>query len=85
MKTKKYTLFCLNLIVLFCSVFFINVKGQTLEEENNKVLERMDKESFVGKIVLNKAIALDEQDIPGSIELTSPKMGSSFHPNDTCQ
>lgn len=46
---------------LLCCVFAGNLRAQSFEEENTKVMERMDTQSFKGKVLLNKAIALDYQ------------------------
>jgi hypothetical protein len=60
MRIKRYTLTLLSFFVFFSCVSVLDLWAQNLEEENGKVLARMDKEPLKGKIVLNKAIALDE-------------------------
>ncbi|PWJ59667.1 hypothetical protein CLV98_102501 [Dyadobacter jejuensis] len=57
----KGTSIVLKIAVLLCLVCAANVHAQSFEEENTKVMERMDTESFKGKVLLNKAIALDYQ------------------------
>ena len=56
---KRNSIF-FRLTILLFFVFVINVQGQSFEEENAKELSRMDTESFKGKVVLNKAIALND-------------------------
>ncbi|WP_149240746.1 hypothetical protein [Dyadobacter sp. 32] len=46
--------------ILMC-ILTNRVHAQTFEEENARVMERMDTEGFKGKVLLNKAIALDYQ------------------------
>ncbi|PWJ59671.1 hypothetical protein CLV98_102505 [Dyadobacter jejuensis] len=57
----KGTSIVLKIAVLLCLVCAANVYAQSFEEENTKVMERMDTESFKEKVLLNKAIALDYQ------------------------
>ncbi|PWJ59669.1 hypothetical protein CLV98_102503 [Dyadobacter jejuensis] len=57
----KRTSIVFKITVLLCCVCAAKVYAQTFEEENTKVMERMDTESFKEKVLLNKAIALDYQ------------------------
>ncbi|PWJ59665.1 hypothetical protein CLV98_102499 [Dyadobacter jejuensis] len=61
MKTIFLPHINLSYIVLICCALSIDLHAQTFEEENAKVMERMDTEGFKGKVLLNKAIALDYQ------------------------
>ncbi len=57
---KRNSIF-FRLTILLFFLFVVNVHGQSFEEENAKVMERMDTESFKEKVLLNKAIVLDYQ------------------------
>ncbi len=57
----KRTSIVFKMTVLLCCVMAIVAPAQSFEEENAKVMDRMDIEGFKGKVLLNKAIALDYQ------------------------
>ena len=59
MKTIFLPLIWISHIILICCALTIDLHAQTFEEENAKVMERMDTESFKGKVLLNKAIVLE--------------------------
>ncbi len=61
MKTIFLPLIWISHIILICCALTIDLNSQSFEEENAKVMERMDTESFKGKVLLNKAIVLDYQ------------------------
>ena len=49
------------MVIILCYVVALDLRAQSFEEQNAKMMTRMDTESFKEKIVLNKAIALDHQ------------------------
>ncbi|WP_149240750.1 hypothetical protein [Dyadobacter sp. 32] len=61
MKIKYFTYAISATAILLCSIFQISLHAQSLDDENVKIMSRMDTESFKGKVVLNKAIVLEHQ------------------------
>ncbi len=61
MKIKYFTYAISATAILLCSIFQISLHAQSLDEENVKIMSRMDTESFKGKIVLNKAMVFEHQ------------------------
>ena len=61
MNSILLSLIYLSHIVLMYCTLSITLRAQDFEQENAKIMERMDTESFKGKDLLNKATALDYQ------------------------